>query len=337
MRDEATGTLNRISVERRRYEEAAARLRARLDALPWSLVAPLVEASTPPATREFELSRESFVHDPDAVLDAQELADLEQQLQLLKDELDVEARVLFVTPPREQSFEAFGTDTFDALTATGFGANGLGILLLVDGNSGRARVEVGYRLEPYLTDALAGALAREHLAPVIDGEAPGLDLRLILRIVRQRLRNAVLAGSFEIPRAGAPEFRAGARFGAGGAGATANSADGSPEFAAALPPDERTRYEPGATVRETYDRYLHWLRSGAFDASVGIFTPESRELISTWSGWKYWHRELVPEPNLLSERIPAALLLAVQGSAYLEPVELTSPIPRPLQGNIQYL
>jgi serine/threonine protein kinase len=292
LHDEAVGTLNRIAVERRRYEEAASRLSARLDALPWTLFAPLLEpsASTPPIG--FELEGDLSVYDPDGYLGASEISDLEQQLHLLSDEFGVEARVLFLTPPAHQSLETFGLHVFDEMTSNGFGFGERGLLLLVDGKSQRVRIEVGYRLEPHLTDGLAGALTRQHLAPSLDAADPDLDLRLILRIVRHRLRNAILAGTFEFP--GAAESTS--RYGAGGGGASAATRSGKIEFASAANHGEEVDYGPAASVREAYDRYLHWLRHGGFDATVGLFTPESRSLVAAWRGTQVYLDEMSKSP-----------------------------------------
>jgi serine/threonine protein kinase len=292
LRDEVTGTLNRIAVERRRYEEAASKLSARLDALPWSLFAPLMESPDPAPPIGFELGSESSVYDPDAYLSVGELFDLEQQLRLLKEELEVEARVLFVTPPPHQPLESFGIESFDGMTADGFGSGGRGLLLLVDGKSRRARVEVGYRLEPYLTDALAGALARQHLAPSVAADEPGLELRIILRIVRQRLRSAILAGSFELPEM--PELTS--RYGAGGGGSSAVAQLDTSEPVSASHYERTTEYGPGATVREVFDRYRHWLRHGNFDATVGLFTPDSRALVEAWRGTRVYLEQMSKSP-----------------------------------------
>jgi serine/threonine protein kinase len=291
-RDEAIGTLNRIAVERRRYQEAASQLDARLEALPWSLFAFLIEDPAAPILTGAEARDASRVYDPDSFLSAREVSELEQQLNLLKEEFEVETQVLFVTPPPQQSLASVGIDWFEQPTAKGLGLGERGLLLLVDGKSRRARVEVGYGLEPYLTDALAGALARQHLAPSMDAAAPGLELRIILRIVRQRLRNASLAGSFVLPESNAPS----AKYVAGGGGASAVTDLAGAKSASVSRHEAQVRYAPAATVREVYQRYLHWLRHGESDAAVGLFTPASRTLVEAWQGTKVYFKQMSSSP-----------------------------------------
>jgi tRNA A-37 threonylcarbamoyl transferase component Bud32 len=277
LRDEVTGLLNRIAVERRRHDEAAARLSARLGALPWSLFGGLrpgrsaARAGLPPA-----LPVGRPLADPDGRLDARQAAEVEEQLRLLKQELDVDARVLFVTPSDDASLEDLGAQIFEALDAGGVGPGPRGLLLLVDRAAGRSRIEVGYELEPHLFDAMAGALAREHLLTG-DPDRLGLELRLVLRVVRLRLRSALLAGDFPPGPLGE-----GAPYGSGGAGGSASLADPPRSLPQPLDPGARAAYAAGASVRETYERYVRWLRHGGFDVSVGIFADDTRALLARW-------------------------------------------------------
>jgi serine/threonine-protein kinase len=277
IRDEVTGTLNRIAVERRRYNKATARLSARLNALPWSLLRGLL-----PDRSQEEMPVTKFpdgrqLSDPEGHLSAQQATEVEEQLKLLKRELGVDARVLFITPPADEPFEDFGARAFESLGPTGSGPGERGLLFLVDVANGRSRIEVGYELEPHLLDAMAGALAREHLMP-IEMDRLGLDLRLTLRVVQLRLRSALLAGTFP-PPLGADPARG---YGAGGAGASASIGDRSPTLPIPLERSARSAYAAGPSVRETYSRYLDWLQHGGFDVSVGIFTADTRALLSQW-------------------------------------------------------
>ncbi len=309
IRDEVTGLLNRIAVERRRHDEAAARLSARLAALPWSLLDGLLpdrpagegEVPTFPDGRQLA--------DPAGQLSPQQAAEVEAELRLLKRELNVDARVLFVTPPGDESLEDFASRVLESLESAGSGPGERGLLLLVDVAGGRSRIEVGYQLEPHLFDAMAGALAREHLLPV-DPDRLGLDLRLVLRVVQLRLRSALLAGTFAPP----PGLEGAGRYGAGGAGAAA-SRDARPRLLPEpLDPSARLAYAAGTSVRETYARYLDWLQNGGFDLSVGILTAESRALLSRWRATAVYldlmSRSHVVGPIAIVERGRTAMLYA---------------------------
>ncbi len=310
IRDEVTGLLNRIALERRRHQEAAARLAARLDALPWSLLGGLLpdRSQQEPDVVTFPEGRQ--LADPAGRLSPQQALEVEEQLRLLKQELGVDARILFVTPPADEPFEELGARLFEALDASGSGPGARGLLLLVDVAARRSRIEVGYELEPHLFDAMAGALAREHLLP-LDRDRLGLDLRLVLDVVRLRLESALFAGTF----APAPLEDGAGRPGAGGAGASASGEDELPVLPRPLDPAARLAYTAGSSVRETYRRYLDWLQRGGFDLSVGIFDAESRALLSRWRATPVyldlmWRSHGVG-PVAVVERGEAAMLYAL--------------------------
>jgi hypothetical protein len=277
IRDEVIGMLNRTALEQRRYDEASARLSARLNALPWSLFRSFLPDGSEPGTVVSEFSDGGRLSDPEGHLGEQQAQDVEAQLRLLKAELNVDARVLFVTPAADESFAEFGARSFESLAETGFGPGARGLLLLVDVVNGRSRIEMGYALEPHLLDAMAGALARQHLVPA-EMDRLSLDLRLILRVVRLRMRSALLAGTYST----ALNLDAAGHYGAGGAGASATLDEPLATLPTPLDPSARLAYAAAASVRETYDRYLDWLQHGGFDLSVGIFSADTRALLSQW-------------------------------------------------------
>ena len=277
IRDEVTGMLNRIALERRRYDEAAARLSARFNALPWSLLRSLLPDRSQPERVATKFPDGGRLSDPEGHLTTQQAQDVEAQLNLLNRELNVDARVLFVTPAKDEPFADFGARTFESLDATELGPGARGLLLLIDVANGRSRIEVGYALEPHLLDAMAGALARQHLLPV-EMDRLGLDLRFILRVVRLRLRSALLDGTYST----ALNLDAAGQHGAGGAGASATVHEPLATLPNPLDPSARLAYAAAASVRQTYDRYLDWLQHGGFDLSVGIFTADTRALLSQW-------------------------------------------------------
>ena len=310
IRDEVTGMLNRIALEQRRYDEASARLSARLNALPWSLLRSLLPERSQPGTVATEFADGGRLSDPEGYLGDQQAQDVEAQLKLLHRELNVDARVLFVTPAQDESFAEFGARSFESLDATGSGPGARGLLLLVDVANGRSRIEMGYALEPHLLDAMAGALARQHLLPA-EMDRLSLDLRLILRVVRLRMRSALLAGTYST----ALNLDAAGHYGAGGAGASATLHEPLAKLPNPLDPSARSAYAAGGSVRQTYDRYLDWLQHGGFDLSVGIFTADTRTLLAQWRPTPVYldlmARSHRPGAVGVIEREPAAMLYAI--------------------------
>ena len=310
IRDEVTGMLNRIALERRRYDEASARLSARLNALPWSLLRSVLPDRSHPERVVAEFPDGGRLSDPEGHLTEQQAQDVEAQLKSLSRELNVDARVLFVTPAEDDSFAKFGAHTFESLDAIGFGRGARGLLLLIDVVNGRSRIEMGYALEPHLVDAMAGALARQHLLPV-EADRLGLDLRLILRVVRLRLRSALFAGTYST----ALNLDAAGHYGAGGAGASATIDEPLATLPIPLDPSARLAYAAGASVRETHNRYLDWLQHGGFDLSVGIFTADTRALLAQWRPTPVYLDLMVrshrPGPIAVIEREQVAMLYAI--------------------------
>src|SRR5690606_4517555 len=64
-----------------------------------------------------------------------------------------------------------------------------GVLVVYDRTSSTMRVEVGYGLESYFTDAFVGRLIEDHAAAYFRADSVGLGLRLLARIMHERIRD----------------------------------------------------------------------------------------------------------------------------------------------------
>ena len=274
LRDEITGTLNRLALERRRFDESSRALETHRYAWPWG---GHTQPREDPTTLELQgrlLESEHWkLLDPEGALDTQEAAEVEEQLRLIERELDVDARVLFWNRGDLSPFEV-GTRSFEALES--FAPSGRGLLIVLDPEPARASLQVGYALEPIVTDARAGALARAHLAAAAGGSETGLEIRLALRSLRERLRTGLRSGELEL----FVDAWSGVGPAAGGAGASAVAAASTKDPPLPLNLEERAGFRAGADPIDAYERYRTWLAEGRYDLDVGVLSLESRRLLA---------------------------------------------------------
>jgi hypothetical protein len=216
------------------------------------------------------------VHDAAQLVPAREEAALEKELALTQRETGVQLYFATAALGAEASLERSALETFAALHEAAL-APGRGALLLYDAARGRLRIEVGYELEELFSDARVGELIDEHARPLFDSGAVATALRLTLRILRDELRRASLAGASAAPPA--PLL-----FASGGGGASGDAPLGAHALrafdrgAAVAPPREG----PAASVEASYERYLTWLARGRFETDLALFTPRTRAFLARW-------------------------------------------------------
>ncbi|HET9986324.1 MAG TPA: TPM domain-containing protein [Longimicrobiales bacterium] len=200
----------------------------------------------------------------------------------IRRESGIDIRMLFASPPEGEALERFAAES---ATRLGIGrGNGTlrGILVVYDPAAQRLRVEVGYGLEAYFPDAFIGYLIEKHVRSFFAAGDPTTGLRLMVRILHERIRDEMLGGRFDP----APLLRRpGARYGSGGGGASGAAPlradpkafladdDG---FRGDLPPALKARFTPQPTPDAAYQRYREWLETGRYDPRVELFTPASR-------------------------------------------------------------
>ncbi|WP_158623923.1 TPM domain-containing protein [Corallococcus llansteffanensis] len=113
------------------------------------LIPTLVLGAVPSITRP--------VTDPQGMLTAQEMESVAQALVQLRAERQVQMAVLLVDTTNGQPLEDFAHEAFSAWKGGEAGRDN-GLLLVVAKGDRRSRLEVGYGLEPYLTDGEATTL-----------------------------------------------------------------------------------------------------------------------------------------------------------------------------------
>lgn len=218
------------------------------------------------------------VIDEAAFIDDYNAQRMEGQLQATYNESGVDMRFIFA---REISGDL---ETFALRRARELGVGGnaekRGLLFVYDVSSPqRMRIEVGPGLEAIFPDGFVGYLMREQTSAFF---APGdrvTGLKMTLRVVVQRLREAALGRAYD-PRVVA-YITDSARL-ATGAGATTKSRVGRELWAqqfALTPTEVRARFGPQPTVAAAHARYLEALRDGHFQPDLPLYTPGTHAVL----------------------------------------------------------
>jgi uncharacterized protein len=203
----------------------------------------------------------------------------EEMLQALFDESGVDLRLLLVANTGEEPIERFAVRRAREL-GTGQKAGGRGLLVVYDSSRHELRIEVGPPLQGILPDGFVGFVVREHARAFFEGGDPELGLRLAVRILHWRIRDAQLGGEYD---PSFEEYVSDVRRLATGGGAS--NLVGTPVTRRPLTRDQlqrgdSVRFAPQPTVAAAHERFLEWLALERHVASVPLFTPRSQQYLA---------------------------------------------------------
>jgi hypothetical protein len=220
------------------------------------------------------------VYDMAGVLPAEDVPRFEDYMGGILRESDVDVRFAFVSGTGERSIEQLAVDMVSEMRIGGKTREERGVLLLYDMRGHRLKVEVGYGLEAYFPDAFVSYLVQDHARMFFESGNITLGLRLLLRLLQHRIREAVIGADFD-PRV-VQAVRAGGYL-SGGAGVTAAvpsaGASGAPA-ANRMSDEDRSRFRAQKSPADSHQAYLAWLAHPLFDPDVDLFTEGSRKYLS---------------------------------------------------------
>lgn len=221
----------------------------------------------------------THVVDQAGVIPRQDLPRFEQYMHWIMRESGVDVRFIFVPDTGGSSIEMLAVDLMDQLQIGGRVGQERGVLLLYDMQGQRLKVEVGYGLEAWFPDAFVNYLVEDHARMFFSSGDISLGLRLMLRLLQHRIREAVMGNDFD-PRA-LEKVRPLAHL-SGGAGVSAavgigDGADTAPTSA----PVDLMVYPAGSSPADTYYRYLDWLSHWPLNPHVDLLTPDSRSYLAS--------------------------------------------------------
>lgn len=111
-----------------------------------------------------ESAHNGWVRDSAGVLSAANRAHLDNLLEQVRQQTSAEVMVITVPSLNGQDVDSFATQMFNQIGIGDRDRNN-GVLFLVAPNERRTRIEVGFGLEPLITDDLAGRILDHHVLP----------------------------------------------------------------------------------------------------------------------------------------------------------------------------
>ncbi len=223
-------------------------------------------------------SRQSPVIDRAGLIPPQDVPRFNEYIHWILRESGVEIRLVLLPGLDGRPIDAVATELMDRLKIGGRAGQERGLLLLYDMQGRRMRVEVGYGLEGWFPDSFVNYLVEDHARMFFSSGDVSLGLRLMLRLVQHRIREAVLGNDFD-PRV-LPLVQSLAHYSGGaGASATVGLRDHAADAPGAAHADP-VATSSGGSPTETYYRYLEWLSRWPPNPRVDLFTPGSRGYLS---------------------------------------------------------
>jgi hypothetical protein len=220
------------------------------------------------------------VFDKAGIIRTSDLKKFEWMLDLIEKESDLDINFLFLKTVGNASIEELAVKKMDEYGIGLHGRKERGVLFLYVMDEKKLRIEVGYGLEAYLPDAFVAYLIRNQADAFFKASDPGTGLRLLIRILQHRIREAVLEMDYD-PRI----LEGGVRFSrlSGGAGASAEV--GANNLGQTFKRDSYDEYEGGRfeaveTVNGTFNNYIDWLYGRKFDPNVDLFTKDSLSVLN---------------------------------------------------------
>ena len=205
---------------------------------------------------------------------------VEQQCEGMRGDLGVDVRVVTLRAGREK-VAPLAERLFRDRGVGGDSPTG-GILIVLESERGRARIEVSYSLEGVLPDAVVSQVARDQLVPYVSHRAIGMAVMDVVHFLRDRLLDALASGDLEL----AGPLRSPDRVsrllaghsGGGGAQVALASLPSHTEFKLRVPDERRARYAPSEDPLESAAAFKRAQRDLAGDPTLELFTPGSREM-----------------------------------------------------------
>ena len=221
----------------------------------------------------------NHVLDKAGVIPREDLPRFEQYMSWIMRESGVDIRFVFLPEIRDKSIEKTATDLMDQLRIGGRTGRERGLLLLYDMKGRHLKIEVGYGLEAWFPDAFVKYLVEDHARMFFSSGDISLGLRLMLRLLQNRIREAVIGNDFD-PRVLATVQSLTHLSGGAGVSTTVGLGDRATDAPKAMTPDA-SAFQAGSSPVETYHRYLDWLSHWPLSPRVDLFTRGSRSYLAS--------------------------------------------------------
>ena len=139
---------------------------------------------------------QGHVFDKAGIISHSDESKFEWMLDLIEKESDLDIKFLFLKTIGNAAVEEVAIEKMDKY-AIGRDSRERGALFLYVMDKKKLRIEVGYGLEAYLPDIFVGYLIRNQADAFFKTSKPSLGLRLLIRILQHRIREAVLDRDYD--------------------------------------------------------------------------------------------------------------------------------------------
>lgn len=245
----------------------------------------------------------------------------EEQLQSLFDESGVDIRFLLVPTTGSETVEQFAVRRAREL-GVGRETDRRGVLIVYDRRRQSMRIEVGPNLQGILPDRFIGFLVREHARAFFEDGNPELGLRLLVRLIHWRIREAQLGEEYDPAFEEYVEEVRRLATGGGASGKMGLTSRPANRVRETIDRADSIRFGPQPTVAAAHRRFLEWLALEQDLAKVPLFTPSSQNHIaanrlshayrSSWLALEYG------KPSAIDERGDRAMLYFT-GTPFVSP------------------
>lgn len=222
------------------------------------------------------------VFDKAGIISPSDLPRFEWLLDLIEKESDLDIKFLFLKTIGNATIEDVAVEKMDEYGIGRDGREERGVLFLYVMDQKKLRIEVGYGLEGYLPDIFVSHLIRNQADAFFKASNPSLGLRLLIRILQHRIREAVLDKDYD-PRILEGGIRMSHLSGGAGAAAKVGTKDPGQTFKRDLYDEEgKEQFLAMDTVEGTFNNYIAWFYGRQFDPNVDLFTKNSLSVLNSF-------------------------------------------------------
>jgi hypothetical protein len=218
-----------------------------------------------------------FLEDPGNLLSFSEKERIEQYHAVLLRDQDIHFKAVFLEDA-VADIDQKAVELFDQYKLGEKTRAAKGVLLLVDAQGKKVRMEIGYDLEAIFPDGFVGYVEEEQMVPFFASGKIGPGVEATVELLVAQAMKAEKKG--ELRTEAGKKGSVGKHF-SGGAGAKVNVSIGSgmPGKGQAA---NSAAFKAQPKPRLTLEKYLLALSEYVKDPNLGIYTPETRRFFGKW-------------------------------------------------------
>lgn len=221
-----------------------------------------------------------WIYDYAGIVDDKSIGRIDETLRLLHKETDVEFLAVSVNSLKSEDINSWTNKLFQNWKIGRKTRGQKGLLLVVAVKEQKVRFEVGYDLEPILTDMFVGYVENEQMKPFFEEGRVGVGFEATIELIAGRLWENIKNYTYD------PQNSHGKTDNfSGGAGAKRDIPIGSVPKQPKPRVEEETRkyFSAQSTPEETFKRYLEASKKHIKDPDLDIYTDETKDFWRKWT------------------------------------------------------